>query len=273
MNSDENFNQRFGGIVRLYGVAGAQALRAAHVCVVGIGGVGSWTAEALARSGVGEISLIDLDDICITNSNRQIHALGDSIGQPKVDAMAERIRAINPDCKVNAVEDFATEETIPEYIHKGMSYVVDAIDSAGNKAKLIAHCKRNKIPVITTGAAGGQVDPARITVVDLNRTYNDPLAAKVRGILRRHYGFSKNPKRHFSVPCVYSTEQLRYPQPDGSVCQSKVAMEEGVRLDCSGGFGAATMVTGTFGFVAAAKVVEKLVAKAAREGAADDLQD
>ena len=264
MNQDESFNQRFGGIIRLYGVVGAQALRDAHVCVVGIGGVGAWVAEALARSGIGEISLIDLDDICVTNTNRQIHALVDNIGMAKVEAMQQRLLGINPQCKVNIIEDFIGEENIATYIGKQMSYVVDAIDSANNKARLIAHCNINKIPVITIGAAGGQTDPTQINVVDLCRTKNDPLASKVRNLLRRHYNFSRTAGHNFGVQCVYSLQQLAYPKPDGTVCTTKTAMESGVRLDCSGGFGAATMVTASFGMVAAAKVVEKLVAKAER---------
>ncbi len=265
MNKNEKFNQRFGGIVRLYGVAGAEALCRAHVCVIGIGGVGSWAAEALVRSGVGEITLIDLDDVCISNTNRQLHALSDSIGQSKVVVMQQRLLAINPECRVHVIEDFIDEDNIPRYLTPALDYVLDAIDSAGNKARLIAHCKRHKIPVITTGAAGGQSDPTQIAVADLSKTSNDPLAAKVRNTLRRHYGFSRNTRRSFGVPCVYSTEQLRYPQPDGTVCGNKTTQQAGVRLDCAGGFGAATMVTGVFGMVAAARVVEKLVARAERQ--------
>lgn len=264
MNQEDSFNQRFGGIVRLYGVVGAQALMDAHVCVVGIGGVGSWVAEALVRSGVGEITLIDLDDICVTNTNRQIHALVDTVGEAKVEVMRNRLLTINPQCTVHVIEDFIAEDNMPSYITPTLDYVVDAIDSANNKARLIAHCRRNKIPIITTGAAGGQTDPTKISVIDLSKTVNDPLAAKVRNLLRRHYGFTRTAGRNFSVPCVYSTEQLRYPKPDGSVCSNKSAMESGVRLDCSGGFGAATMVTSTFGMVAAARVIEKLVEKAER---------
>ncbi|MGM0564674.1 MAG: tRNA cyclic N6-threonylcarbamoyladenosine(37) synthase TcdA [Pseudomonadota bacterium] len=253
---------RFGGIARLYGERGAEVLARAHVAVVGIGGVGSWAAEALARSGVGTITLVDLDDVCLTNTNRQIHALTDTIGQPKVGVMAERIRVINPACVVHEEHRFLTDKTVREMIHREMDFVIDAIDSAGHKARLISWCKYLKIGIVTTGAAGGQIDPTQITITDLNRTTHDPLAAKVRGILRRHHGFSSNPKRHFSVPCVHSKEQMRYPQPDGSVCRSKSAMEEGVRLDCAGGFGASTMVTASFGFAAAARVVEKLVNRA-----------
>ncbi|MHB0852673.1 tRNA cyclic N6-threonylcarbamoyladenosine(37) synthase TcdA [Stutzerimonas nitrititolerans] len=257
-------DQRFGGIARLYGRAGLEQLAAAHVAVVGIGGVGSWAAEALARSGVGEISLFDLDDVCITNTNRQIHALEGAVGKPKVDEMAARIRAINPACVVHAVADFVTRETMAEYITEQLDCVIDCIDSVPAKAALIAWCKRRKIQIIATGGAGGQVDPTQIQVTDLNKTFNDPLAAKVRSLLRREYNFSRTPGRTYSVPCVFSTEQLRYPKPDGGVCQSKSFVGEGVKLDCAGGFGAAMMVTASFGMVAAARAVDKLVAGARR---------
>ncbi|MAY15879.1 tRNA cyclic N6-threonylcarbamoyladenosine(37) synthase TcdA [Thalassolituus sp. C2-1] len=253
-----DYLDRFGGIGRLYGVAGLQRLHASHVCVVGIGGVGSWAAEALARSGVGEITLIDMDDICVTNTNRQIHALGGDIGKLKVEAVADRIRRINPECKVHALMEFVTVNNQRELIHTGMDYVIDCIDSVKNKAALIAHCKRNKIRIVTTGAAGGQTDPTQIQVADLNKTFNDPLARKVRSLLRREYNFSRNAARNYSIPCVFSSEQLQYPQPDGSVCQTKSFDGDSTRLDCSSGFGSATMVTGTFGFVAAARVVKRI---------------
>lgn len=259
---DNSYLDRFGGVGRLYGIAGLQVLRSSHVCVVGIGGVGSWAAEALARSGVGAITLIDMDDICTTNTNRQVHTLQHTVGALKVDAMAERIRAINPDCEVHAVMDFITKDNLSRHIHSDLDFVVDCIDSVTSKAAMIHYCRRHKIKIITTGAAGGQLDPSMVTVGDLNKTFNDPLARKVRSMLRRHYGFSRNPKRTYSIPCVYSQEQLKYPKPDGSVCQQKSVLEGSTRLDCASGFGAATMVTATFGFVAAAKVVEKLVRKA-----------
>lgn len=256
--------QRFGGIARLYGLDGSERLAVAHVAVVGIGGVGSWAAEALARSGVGEISLFDLDDVCVTNTNRQVHAVEGAVGRAKVDVMAERIRSISPTCKVHAVADFVTRETMAEYITENMDGVIDCIDSVAAKAALIAWCKRRKIQIVTTGGAGGQVDPTQIRITDLNKTYNDPLAAKVRSMLRRDYGFSRTPGRTYGVPCVFSTEQLRYPKPDGTVCQSKSFVGEGVRLDCAGGFGAVMMVTASFGMAAAAKMVDKLVAGSRR---------
>ncbi|MFC3679682.1 tRNA cyclic N6-threonylcarbamoyladenosine(37) synthase TcdA [Bacterioplanoides pacificum] len=256
---------RFGGIGRLYGQQGLQRLLQAHVCVVGIGGVGSWAAEALARSGIGEITLIDMDDICVTNSNRQIHALQNTVGQLKTDAVAERLKAINPDIVVHNKMAFVTAANQHELIHEQLDYVVDCIDSVKNKAALIAHCKRRKIRIVTTGAAGGQMDPSQIQIGDLNKTFNDPLARKVRSLLRREYNFSRNPSRNYSVPCVFSTEQLSYPQADGSVCQTKSFAQGSTRLDCASGFGAATMVTGTFGFVAAARVVERIARDAGKK--------
>ncbi len=255
---------RFAGIARLYGVEGLQRLTQAHVAVVGIGGVGSWAAEALVRSGVGEISLFDLDDICVTNTNRQAHTLSSTIGQAKVDVMAQRLLAINPACVVHAVADFVNKDSMAEYITQELDFVVDCIDSVQAKAALIAWCKRRKIQIVTTGGAGGQIDPTQIRVADLNKTFNDPLAARVRSLLRSEYNFSRTPGRHYSVPCVFSTEQLRYPNPDGSVCQSKQFVGEGVKLDCAGGFGAAMTVTASFGLVAAARAIDKLVAGARR---------
>lgn len=251
-------NRRFGGISRLYGPEALARFSAAHVCVVGVGGVGSWAAEALARSGVGRITLIDMDDTCLTNTNRQVHALDGQFDRPKVVAMAERIRAINPSCAVAAVEEFVSRENLRALVTRDIDFLVDAIDVAGTKAALIYHCKREKIPVITTGAAGGQIDPTQVRFVDLNRTRNDPLAAKVRSILRRHYGWSRNPKRHYAVPCVYSLEQMRYPGPDGSVSCGKDGAAPSGRLDCESGFGACMTVTATFGLVAVSRVLAYL---------------
>lgn len=268
----DSFEQRFGGTRRLYGDSAVSVLRQAHVCVIGIGGVGSWVVEALARSAVGQITLIDLDDLCVTNTNRQIHALSETIGQSKVEVMAERVAAINPDCRCHQVEEFVTEENarqlLTQHPHAAFDFVIDAIDDVRAKAAIIACCKRNKLPVITVGGAGGQIDPTRIQVADLSRTAHDPLAAKVRSHLRRFYHFSSNTKRRFNIPCVFSTEQLRYPQPDGSVCAQKTVAEsgEGMRLDCNSGFGASTCVTASFGFVAAARVIDKLIERAERTG-------
>ncbi|WED21240.1 tRNA cyclic N6-threonylcarbamoyladenosine(37) synthase TcdA [Vibrio sp. JC009] len=259
--ASESYDQRFGGTRRLYGNSEVEILRAAHVCVVGIGGVGSWAVEALARSGIGELTLIDMDDVCVTNINRQIHAMTGTVGQAKVEVMAERVKLINPDCKVNLIDDFITPENVGEYITKEFDYVLDAIDSVKPKAALLAYCKRNKIKVIATGGAGGQTDPTQIQVADLARTIQDPLAKKIKDNLRRFYNFSKNPQRKFGIDCVFSTEQLKYPQPDGSVCSTKATAEGPKKMDCAAGFGAATVVTATFGFVAVSRIIEKLIAK------------
>jgi len=253
-----DYENRFGGIARLYGQKAFNTIRQAHFCVIGIGGVGSWAAESLARSGVGEITLIDHDDIAASNINRQIHSLGNTLEQSKVEAMAQRIKLINPECKINIIDDFITETNCQKYLRPDFDYVIDAIDSIKFKCAIIYYCKRNKIPVITTGGAGGLTDPTMIAVTDLAKTWNDPLAAKVRSQLRYQYGYTKNPKRSFGIKCVYSTQQQQYPKDDGSVDYAKPGVK-GVHLDCALGFGSATQVTATFGFVAVAKAIEALL--------------
>jgi len=256
--------QRFGGTARLYGQPALQLFAEAHICVVGIGGVGSWVAEALARTGIGAITLIDMDDICVTNTNRQIHALKETVGQAKTEVMATRILAINPECNVTCVDDFITPENTAELMRGGFTYVIDAIDSVRPKAALLAWCRRNKIPQITIGGAGGQIDPGQIQVVDLAKTIQDPLAAKLRERLKLDFNIVKNNKGKLGIDCVFSTEALMYPQPDGSVCTARRTAEGTKRMDCASGFGAATMVTATFGFVAVAHVLRKMMTKAAR---------
>lgn len=256
-----NYQLRFGGIARLYGIQGAEIIQQANICVIGIGGVGSWVAEALARTGVGHMTLIDLDDICTTNVNRQIHATTDTVGESKTEVMAERIKAINPDCQVTEIEDFVTLDNVRDLINNSFDYVIDAIDSVPVKSAIIAHCKRQKIPMITIGGAGGQTDPTQIAISDLSQTYQDPLLAKVRNQLRREYNFSRNTKRKFSIDAVFSTQQLVYPDAEGNVCHAKQSGDGAMRLDCSGGFGAATHVTASFAFFAVGKAIEKLIKK------------
>lgn len=256
-----DYELRFAGISRLYGAQGAQIIKQSHFCVIGIGGVGSWVAESLARTGVNKITLIDLDDVCISNVNRQLHALTSTVGESKVDVMAQRIQQINPDCEVICIEDFITQENLSEHITNDFNYVIDAIDSVKVKAALISHCKRRKIPLVTIGGAGGQSDPSQIKLDDLSRTYQDPLLAKVKNLLRREYNFSRNTKRKFSIDAVFSTEQLVYPDAQGNVCHAKQTQEGAMRLDCSGGFGAATHVTASFAFFAVSKAITKLIAK------------
>jgi tRNA A37 threonylcarbamoyladenosine dehydratase len=257
-----DYQLRFGGIARLYGNSQSVALQQAHFCVIGIGGVGSWVAEALARNGIGQITLIDLDDLCVTNINRQIHALTDTVGLSKVDVMRDRIKQINPECLVSTIEDFVTLENVGDLLSNSFDYVIDAIDSVNVKTAIIAHCKRNKLPIITIGGAGGQIDPSKIAIADLSQTFQDPLLAKVRNQLRREYNFSRNVKRKFSIDAIFSTEQLRYPDSEGNVCHAKQSGDGSMRLDCSGGFGAATHVTACFAFFAVAKAMDKYLKKA-----------
>lgn len=248
----DNYEQRFGGIGRLYTPEGLEKLRRSHICVIGIGGVGSWAVEALARSGIGKITMIDMDDICVTNINRQIHAMSGTVAQLKTEAMKERIERINPECAVEIIDDFITQENIPDYLNRGYDYVIDAIDSVKTKAALIAYCKRHKIKLITTGGAGGQTDPTQIQIADLSKTIQDPLASKVRSLLRKEYHFSQNPKRKFGIDCVFSTQPLIFPKM-GEGCEVSATM------NCANGFGAVTMVTATFGFFAVSRVIAKLL--------------
>ncbi|ODS22744.1 tRNA threonylcarbamoyladenosine dehydratase [Candidatus Endobugula sertula] len=254
-----NVSMRFNGIARLYGTEALLQLQQSHVLVVGIGGVGSWVAEALARSGLGNITLIDLDDLCITNTNRQIHALQSTIGSSKTTVMKHRLQDINPELNIHTIDDFLDQENLADYIDQRYSIVIDAIDTAIVKTQLIHFCKRQKIPILTIGSAGGKKDPQKITTGDLSKTVNDPLFAKVRNNLRRLYGFSRNTKRVFSITAIYSTEQMTYPDNKGETCQSKAFLEAGSKLDCNMGFGAATMVTASFGFVAASEAIKKLI--------------
>ena len=252
MSRVDNYEQRFGGIGRLYTPEGLSKLRQAHVCVIGIGGVGSWAVEALARTGIGTITMIDMDDICVTNINRQIHAMTGTVAQLKTESMKERVERINPECVIEIIDDFISPENIPEYLNRGYDYVIDAIDSVKTKAALIAYCKRNKIKLITTGGAGGQTDPSQIQIADLSKTIQDPLASKVRSLLRKEYNSSQNPKRKFGVDCVFSTQPLIFPKM-GESCEISATM------NCANGFGAVTMVTATFGFFAVSRVVDKLL--------------
>ena len=262
----EQYLQRFAGIGRLYGTDALNTFARSHCVVIGVGGVGSWAAEALARSGVGRLTLIDLDDICVTNSNRQLHTLVSTIGQSKCGVMAERLRGINPELQLQVIEDFVTPENVAELLPEDAHCVLDCIDSAFVKAALIGHCKRRKQPIITAGSSGGKTDPRQIISGDLAKTTNDPLLAKTRNNLRRLYHFSRNPKRNFSVEAVYSTEQLKFPTPEGGVCETKAALGESVKLDCSGGLGAITMVTASFGLTMASRALERIIVKSAPAG-------
>jgi tRNA threonylcarbamoyladenosine dehydratase len=251
---DIDFARRFGGIGRLYGERALERFKTAHVCVIGVGGVGSWIVEALARSAVGELTLIDLDNVAESNINRQIQALTDTIGQPKIEALRDRIAQINPYCKVNLVEDFIEVDNIVQMIgNKGFDYVVDAIDSVKAKAALIAYCRDNAIPLLTSGGAGGQLDPTKIEVRDLARTEQEPLLKKVRKVLRAQYGFSRGEKQKYHIDAVFSMEPLRYPEAEDA-CEIESSI---TGLNCAG-FGSSMVVTASFGMIAAAHILRKL---------------
>jgi len=252
-----DFEARFGGIARLYSAAGLDRLKTAHVCVVGVGGVGSWAVEALARSGIGELTMIDLDEVCMTNVNRQVPALTSNVGRSKVEALQERIFEINPEARVHSVLAFLTPQNAREILATRFDFVLDAIDSLQNKALLIALCRELGIPVVTIGGAGGRRDPTKIEVVDLGLSSHDRLLLATRTELRKNYGFPKGKNTVFGVDCVLSREPQVFPGREGAVC-SQPEDRGGLRLNCESGYGTASFVTGAFGFAAAAIIVERI---------------
>jgi tRNA A37 threonylcarbamoyladenosine dehydratase len=262
MSSAPNHERRFGGLERLYGAGALARAAKAHVVVVGIGGVGSWAAEALARSGIGRLTLIDLDHVAESNINRQIHALGSTLGAAKVLAMRERILAINPDCVVTPIEEFIDERNPPALI-PACDAVIDAIDQVRAKAALIAHCHRAGIRIVTTGGAGGRTDPTRIEAIDLARTTQDALASKLRALLRKDYGFPREPKKKFGVDCVFSPEQVRRVASaefcDVAGVAAEIPVDPSAGLNCAG-YGSSVAVTAGFGFAAAARVLAGILA-------------
>jgi tRNA A37 threonylcarbamoyladenosine dehydratase len=264
MATGVHLQRRFGGIRRLYGDAAYRRFAHAHVGVIGIGGVGSWAAEALARSGIGAITLFDLDHIVESNVNRQLHALDGAFGKAKVQAMAERIRAINPHCAVSAIEEFVAAENLESILDRDFDWLIDCADNFRTKAALIAWCKRHKIKVITMGAAGGLTDPLAIKVADLSKTVQDPLLARTRRQLRMRHGFSRNLKRRFDIPCVCSEQQLLYHTEEEGVTRRKPKRRSGTAaaLSCAGGLGSVMTVTATFGLVAVAHVLRRLAESA-----------
>ncbi|OGT90930.1 MAG: tRNA cyclic N6-threonylcarbamoyladenosine(37) synthase TcdA [Gammaproteobacteria bacterium RIFOXYA12_FULL_61_12] len=250
----EGYQRRFGGIARVYGQEALERFARAHVLVIGIGGVGSWAVEALARSGIGALTLVDLDHIAESNINRQLHAIEPDLGKAKVAAMAERTALINPACRVTCLETFLEQDNIERLVHDGHDFVVDCIDSFRVKAALIAHCRRHKIRIVTAGGAGGRIDPAQIRLGDLSRTEHDPLLSRTRKLLRQDYNFPRNPKRRFLVPCVYSVEQQRPPLSADS-CERRDGS-----LNCAG-FGSVMTVTAAMGLFAVSQVLGKLAEK------------
>ncbi len=257
---------RFGGVARLYGNVALERFAKSRVAVVGIGGVGTWVAECLARSGVGHLTMVDMDEICLTNVNRQIHALDGQIGMRKAEAMAERVRAIHPACDVLAVNSFFNERTAEEILQAGFDCVVDAIDTVRHKALLVATCHARGIPVVTCGAAGGRRDPTRVRVADLAVSGGDPLMHALRRRLRREHGFPNVPMKRkpeaMGIDAVFSDEPQVFPDGTGGVSCKRTGDTAGApQLGCDVGYGSAAHVTGCFGMVASGVVLEKMAAR------------
>ncbi|MBI2770842.1 MAG: tRNA threonylcarbamoyladenosine dehydratase [Burkholderiales bacterium] len=253
LDESVDLQRRFGGLERLYGVDGAAAIRAAHVVVAGIGGVGSWAVESLARSGVGELTLIDLDHVAESNINRQVHALHSTVGQAKVLAMAERIAQINPSCKVHGVEEFVEPGNWLQLLPAGATAVIDACDQVKAKTAMAAWAVRAKALFISVGAAGGKRQAHKVDIDDLANTTHDPLLAQLRYRLRKEHGVPKEGKK-IGVACVFSREAVA--PPDASC-----AIEEGDgSLNCHG-YGSSASVTATFGLCAAGWVMDRLAGR------------
>lgn len=261
-------HRRFDRAARLFSEPGLHRLMAARVLVIGVGGVGSFAAEALARSGVGTLALIDFDRVCVTNTNRQLHAMQGTIGKQKVDVMAERLRLIHPTGSIEAQPRFYNETTSADLLSGSVDFVVDAIDNLSAKAHLVATCLRLGIPIVSSMGAAARLDPTAIQVADLSDTYADPFASALRKILRTEHGLEFSRGAPLGVPAVFSTEQ--------AIAPSAPAYDEGTgfRCVCPGGKngmhdcdkraridGSAAFVTGAFGLTTASVVVRALIGR------------
>jgi len=255
---DMDFKRRFSGVRRLYGDDGIAKLNASHVVVVGMGGVGSWAAEVLARNAVGNLTLIDMDHVAESNFNRQLHAVEDNIGKSKVSAMLARILAINPACQVHAIDDFITPENIHQLLQPPSDVVLDCIDDAKAKVALALFCRQAKRTLLMSGGAGGRLDPTKVQVADLAHVQGDKLLAKVRNLLRREHGFPKGSdalkkSAKLSLNCVYSNEPVM--QPSGHICFSDASL---TGLNCAG-YGSSVSVTASFGMLLAQLALNQLL--------------
>jgi tRNA A37 threonylcarbamoyladenosine dehydratase len=248
---------RFAGVQRLFGERGWLRLQRAHVCVIGLGGVGSWSVEALARSGIGSLTLVDLDEVCVSNVNRQIHAVDGEIGRPKAEAMARRVRVIHPDCCVHPLCAFFSGDTADKILATPFDYVLDAIDRPAVKSLLAAQCVQRQIPLFVVGAAGGRQSALSLKITDLAFSSHDPLLREVRSRLRCDYGFPRGEKA-FGVECLFAGEDGLFPWQVDSTCPPP---EPGhpLRLDCATGYGSACHVTGAFGLAAAGHIIKSIL--------------
>ena len=252
----EDYQVRFEALTRLYGEEGLKRIQRSHICVVGLGGVGSWVVEALVRSGVGRISLVDYDEVCISNSNRQIHAMSETVGQFKSQVLAQRAQKINPEVSVIQHQCFFSEKSQEAILSEPYDYIIDAIDDVKNKCLLLAECRQRGFKIITVGGSGGRRDPSKIKVKDLSRTHGDRLLQKTRKKLRQDFAFPKGDKK-LGIPCVFSDEVPYFPDGQGCVNQG-MGHHPGRAMDCATGFGSSVSVTGTFGFFVSSYVLNEI---------------
>lgn len=271
-----DFDRRFGGIGRLYGSRAPQQLMRAHVMVVGIGGVGSWAAEALARSAIGKLTLVDLDHVAESNINRQVQALTQTLGQSKIGAMAERIAQINPDCEVFQIDDFLTQENVAELIHSGINLVLDCTDQVKAKVAMVIHCKQHQVPLLVSGGAGGKTQSLALRAGDLSESTHDALLARMRNILRRDHGFprpaahKRGAKSSIKVPrmgvrVLWVDQPTRLPEAWQGQFESRAADEVHATpgatlqgLSCAG-YGSAVTVTASMGLAAAGEAIQVIL--------------
>ena len=250
---NDEYERRFAGVAKIYGEDSFNHYEQSHVMVIGIGGVGSWAVEALARTGLGELTLVDMDVIAASNINRQLPAMTTTLGHEKIEVMAERCRAINPRIKINLIDDYLTADNIQDVLANTPDLILDCIDDVKAKFALMLHCRFNKIPLIVSGGAGGKLDPLKIRVADLSKTEQDPMLAKLRTQLRSK-GICKKAKEKFGITCVYSIDN---PFSSAEVCPS-------AGLRC-GGYGSAVVVTSSFAMVAVSEVLKKLDQKKSQQ--------
>lgn len=264
IDNDYILHRRFDRMGRLVGDDIMEVLFKTHVMIVGLGGVGSWAAESLARSGIGKITLVDFDEICITNTNRQLHALQGLVGEKKVEIMAERLQKINPHIQVEVIVEFYNEKTSSQILESQPDYLIDAIDNVTAKCHLVAHAHKKGIQVITSGGAGGKLDPTKIQLVDLTKTVDDPLAQQMRKVLRQKYHFPR--KGPFGVACAFSPEpmilpvELTYDKGKGFRCLCPQKNNDHHTCEKRNIiYGSASFVTGAFGLAMSSWIVNDII--------------
>ncbi|MCM2351283.1 MAG: tRNA threonylcarbamoyladenosine dehydratase [Bacteriovoracaceae bacterium] len=253
---ESDYEARFSGIGRLFGRKGLEKIKKAKILVIGIGGVGSWAAESLARTGIGSLTLVDLDDVCVTNINRQVLATSSTVGQFKVDVMKKRIQDIQPSCEVDTKQCFFNPKNLENIFDREYDFVLDACDDFTNKCHLIDYCRKNKIPLVVMGGAGGKIDPLQIRVSDMSTSANDRLLARLRKQLRQEFSFPLETEGDFGVWAVWSHERAVYPTANGCLTYKPPGMAK--NMDCEEGFGSASFVTGAFAFAATSLILREL---------------